>query len=136
MRRVLVDTNVLSDFFAGDPDTVEAFQRCSLLAVNAVILGEVLAGFAAGSREGANRRLLSRFLAGPRVTVLTLGQDTAEHYASVYRGLKKKGRPIPTNDLWIAASAQEHGLTLLSRDAHYRHIEGLLTATSTDQLLP
>lgn len=133
---MLVDTNVLSDFFVGDPDALEAFQRCSLLAISPVVLGEVLAGFAVGSREGANRRLLSRFLAGPRVMTLTLGPDTAEHYAAVYRSLKKKGRPIPTNDLWIAASALEHGLTLLTRDSHYRHIEGLLTAASTDELLP
>ena len=65
MRHVLLDTNVLADFFAGDPDTVEAFQRSRTLAINTVVLGELLAGFATGSRPEANRQLLARFLFHP-----------------------------------------------------------------------
>ena len=75
MRRVLVDTNVLADFFAGDPETVEAFQRSQTIAINTVVLGELLAGFEAGARAEANRRLLSRFLAASRVKLLSLGAD-------------------------------------------------------------
>ena len=136
MRHVLLDTNVLADFFAGDPDTVEAFQRSRTLAVNTVVLGELLAGFAIGGRPEANRRLLARFLSTPRVSILPLGAETAEHYADVFCQLRRKRRPIPSNDLWIAASAREHGLVLFTRDAHFSEIEGLLTASSVDQLLP
>jgi tRNA(fMet)-specific endonuclease VapC len=136
VRRVLLDTNVLAAFFAGDPETVEAFQRCDTLAVNTVVLGEMLAGFAAGSRPDANRNLLSRFLSAPRVKVLPLAADTAEHYADVFHQLRRKGRPIPSNDMWIAASAREHGLVLFTRDGHFRQIDGLLVASSLDQLLP
>jgi tRNA(fMet)-specific endonuclease VapC len=133
---VLVDTNVLSDFFAGDPETVEAFQRSRTLSINTIVLGELLAGFAAGQRAEANRKLLARFLAAPRVKLLPLGPETAEHYADVYLGLRRKGTPIPANDMWIAASAREHGLTVLTRDIHFRHVDGLLVASSVDQLLP
>ena len=136
MRHILLDTNVLSEFFFGDPETVEAFQRASSLAVNTIVLGELLAGFAMGNRSGENRRLLARFLANPRVSVHPLGPDTAEHYASVFAQLRRKGRPIPTNDMWVAASALEHGLALLTRDAHFAAIDGLLTASTVDQLLP
>ena len=136
MRHVLVDTNVLASFFAGDPDTVEAFQRASSLAVNTIILGELLAGFGMGNRAGENRRLLARFLANPRVNLLPLGSDTAEHYAGVFSQLRRKGRPIPSNDMWVAATALEHGLVLLTRDGHFASIEGLLTASTVDQLLP
>ncbi len=136
MRDVLLDTNILADFFAGDPETVEAFQRARSLAINSVVLGELLGGFLLGSRASANRRLLSRFLSSPRVKVLALAAETTEHYADVYTQLRRKGRPIPSNDMWIAASAREHGLVLFTRDTHFREIEGLLTASSVDQLLP
>jgi tRNA(fMet)-specific endonuclease VapC len=136
MRHVLIDTNVLADFFAGDPDTVEAFQCSKTIALNTVVLGELLAGFAAGNREAANRRLLSRFASSSRVKLLPLGAETAEHYAQVYSQLRRKGTPIPSNDMWIAASALEHGLALLTRDAHFQEVGGLLTAESVDQLLP
>jgi len=136
MRDVLLDTNVLADFFAGDPETVEAFQRSRTLAINTVVLGELLGGFALGTHAGANRQLLSRFLSSPRVKILAMGAETAEHYADVYAQLRRKGRPIPSNDMWVAASAREHGLVLLTRDFHFREIEGLLTASTLDQLLP
>jgi tRNA(fMet)-specific endonuclease VapC len=136
VRHVLLDTNVLAEFFAGDPDTVEAFQRSKTLALNTIVLGELLAGFAAGRRADANRRLLSRFVSSPRVKLLPLGPETAEHYSEVYSQLRRKGTPISSNDMWIAASAREHGLALFTRDAHFREIDGLLTASSVDQLLP
>ena len=136
MRDVLLDTNVLADFFSGDPETVEAFQRIRTLAINTVVLGELLGGFALGARAGANRRLLSRFLSSPRVKLLGLAAETAEHYADVHAQLRRRGKPIPSNDMWVAASAREHGLVLFTRDIHFREIEGLLTAWSLDQLLP
>jgi tRNA(fMet)-specific endonuclease VapC len=136
VRHLLLDTNVLAAFFAGDPETVEAFQRANSLAVNTVVLGELLAGFTMGTRAGENRRLLARFLANPRVDLLPLGPDTAEHYAGVFSQLRRKGRPIPSNDMWVAASALQHGLVLFTRDAHFGEIEGLLTASTVDQLLP
>jgi len=70
------------------------------------------------------------------VHLVPLEAETAEHYAAVYRQLRAKGKPIPSNDMWIAASARGHGLVLLTRDAHFQEIEGLLTASSADQLLP
>ena len=91
-----------------------------------MVLGELLAGFEAGARAEANRRLLSRFLAASRVKLLSLGPETAEHYADIYAGLRRKGRPIPANDMWIAASAREHGLMVLTRDSHFRQVDGLL----------
>ena len=136
MRHLLLDTNVLADFFAGDPETVEAFQRADSLALNTVVMGEMLAGFALGIRPRENRRLLGQFLATPRMSLLPLAAETAEHYAAVFLQLRRKGRPIPTNDMWVAASALEHGLALFTRDAHFGEIEGLLTAATVDDLLP
>ena len=101
-----------------------------------MVLGKLPGGFALGTRAGANRRQLARFLSSPRVTVLVVGPKTAEHYADVYAQLRRKGRPIPSNDMWMAASAQEHGLALFTRDVHFQEIEGMLTVSSPDDLLP
>ena len=130
MRRVLVDANVLAEFFAGDPDTVEAFQRSQQLAINTVVLGELLAGFAAGARAEANRRLLSRFLAASRVTLLSLGAETAEHYADIYAGLAPQGQTDPGErhvDRRQRPGARPHGA---HRDSHFRQVDGLLVGSS------
>jgi tRNA(fMet)-specific endonuclease VapC len=136
MKDTLLDTNIVTDFLAGDSDTIEAFQRARRLCLNTIVLAELLSGFALGSRPDANRRLLARLLSSPRVSLLTMGPETAEQYADIHTRLRRRGRPIPTNDMWIAASAREHGLVLFTRDAHFQEVDGLLTASSADQLLP
>ena len=62
--------------------------------------------------------------------------QTADSYALVYSGLRRKGQPIPTNDLWIAASALEHGAALLTRDAHFTQIDGLRCGQTLADFLP
>jgi predicted nucleic acid-binding protein len=61
---------------------------------------------------------------------------TADLYALVYAALRRKGRPIPTNDLWIAASSLEHGAALLSLDAHFQAIDGLRVGASLEDFVP
>jgi tRNA(fMet)-specific endonuclease VapC len=94
--------------------------------VNIVVLGELLAGFRCGTREAENRQELEQFLNSPRVEILSIDEETADFYATVFRALKDKGRPIPSNDLWIAASTLRHGLALATLDEHFRNIDGLL----------
>lgn len=134
--RVLVDTNAYVSFKGGDPDTVDTLRMADEIRLSSVVLGELLAGFSAGSREPQNRRDLAAFLDSPRVDVLPITADTAAFYATVFALLRRKGRPIPTNDLWIAASAFEHGLALVTHDAHFREIEGLRLVTRPEDLLP
>jgi tRNA(fMet)-specific endonuclease VapC len=125
---VLLDTNGYTAFKQAQPDAVEVFQRAARLALSSVVLGELLAGFAVGSREAQNRAELQQFLASDRVYLLVVDDGTAAFYAKIYSQLRKKGRPIPTNDLWIAASALQHGYALFSYDAHFEQIEGLISA--------
>ena len=90
-----------------------------------IVLGELRAGFAAGSRERENVATLRKFLASPRVSVLSPDELTTEHYARIFVQLRKMGAGIPTNDLWIAALARQHDLDLCSSDAHFQQVEGL-----------
>ncbi|NLF08147.1 MAG: type II toxin-antitoxin system VapC family toxin [Pirellulaceae bacterium] len=134
MKPILIDTNAYAAFKRGDSEAVFIVQRAPLVAVNSVILGELLGGFALGLREEANRRELVSFLNSPRVVVLPLDRHTADNYAVVYSTLKKAGRPIPTNDMWIAASAIQHRLAIYSFDRHFRSVPGLQTGESVVEL--
>jgi tRNA(fMet)-specific endonuclease VapC len=136
MRPVLVDTNAYTAFMLGNAAVVEVLAHAERICVNSIVLGELLGGFAAGTRESKNRAELARFLASPRVEVLPVTAQTADSYALVYAGLRRKGQPIPTNDLWIAASALEHGAALLTRDAHFGQIDGLRCGQKLDDFLP
>lgn len=136
VRRLLLDTNAYVAFKRGDGEVVELLRHAGEIVLPTVVLGELLAGFALGRRETANREELAAFLASPRVRVTAMDEVTASWYARVYALLRRKGRPIPVNDLWIAATALQHGLVLLSFDEHFEAIEGLVRVTSYRQLLP
>ena len=126
MKRIIIDTNFYVAFKKGDESAVATLKRVDYLAVNTIILGELLAGFRCGGRERQNREELDLFFDSPRVDLLSIDDETAEFYAQIFFELKQKGRPIPTNDLWLAASALQHGLALATYDAHFNHISGLL----------
>jgi predicted nucleic acid-binding protein len=134
---ILLDTNAYVAFKQGHSEALEIVQRTPRMALSSTVLGELLAGFAVGSREAKNRAELQQFLASDRVHLLTVDDGTAAYYATVYRSLRNKGRPIPTNDMWIAVSALQHGYALFSYDGHFQDVDGLLVgATSIDLMLP
>lgn len=136
MRPILIDTNAYTAFMLGDVAVVEVVAHAERLCLSSIVLGELLGGFAAGTRESKNRAELARFLDSPRVEVVPVTAQTADSYALVYSSLRRKGQPIPTNDLWIAASALEHGAALLTRDTHFGHIDGLRSGQRLEDFLP
>jgi tRNA(fMet)-specific endonuclease VapC len=79
---------------------------------------------------------VNAFLESPRVMVLAVSEATADFYARVYRALKRKGKPIPVNDLWIAATALQHGFAVYTYDQHFREVEGLIVGCSVAEFLP
>lgn len=92
--------------------------------LNTLVLGELFFGAEKSSRVGENLERLQHL---KRVfPVLACDAETARHYGSIRNVLLKKGRPIPENDIWIAASARQHGLTLVTRDGHFGYVEDLV----------
>lgn len=136
MQLIGLDTNAYTAFRRGHADVVEVLRHAESIVVCTTVVGELLAGFAAGSREATNRAELLRFLESPRVTHVPLTLATADRYALVYAALRRAGRPIPTNDLWIAASCLEHGAALLTSDAHFREVGGLRVGAQLAEFLP
>jgi predicted nucleic acid-binding protein len=125
MTQLLIDTNVYVAFKRNDANVVNLLNRAAAIAINIVVLGELLAGFRGGRREAENLRELDLFLDSPRVTLLPLDEGTASFFALVFNQLKSQGTPIPANDIWIGASAMQHGLALASLDNHFDKIGGL-----------
>lgn len=122
---IAIDTNVYSDFMRGDPERVEIIRSARSIHLPLIVLGELRAGFAAGSRQSNNAATLQHFLRSPRVSLLIPDEQTTHHYSQIFVTLRQKGVSIPTNDLWIAALAVQHHLILCTNDAHFSHIASL-----------
>jgi predicted nucleic acid-binding protein len=127
---ILLDTNAYVAFKRGHAEAVSILQHAPVIVMTPVVLGELRGGFAAGSRERENRAELAALLATPRVTTVPVDADTADHYAALYASLRRAGTPIPSNDMWIAASAIQHDLCLFSYDRHFRLVPGLKVGRS------
>jgi len=124
--RLLLDTSAYSWFMRGHQEIRKVLQAADSVAVNPILLGELQAGFQQGRYVERNKTTLAEFLVSPRVHIVSIDEDTAERYAVILHGLRKLGTPIPTNDLWIAASAMQYGLTILTADAHFKHVAQVL----------
>ncbi len=135
MNQVLLDTSAYAAFKTNNDVVVEIVRHVDSLSFNSIILGELLGGFAHGSKEEQNRKELAQFINNPRITIFSITENTAKYYAIIYANLRKKGLPIPTNDIWIAATALEHGLMLCSFDKHFLQIEGLLMCKNMADLV-
>jgi len=132
MRKVLIDTNIYSAFKRDDPVIVDAFQHFDFIGISVTVLAELYAGFKGSKREKRNRTELEAFMNSSRVHFIGHDRDTADFYAQIFNNLKENGTPIPTNDIWIAASAMQNGLALFSLDNHFSYISGLILQTKDD----
>jgi tRNA(fMet)-specific endonuclease VapC len=123
--KVLLDTNAYSALRRGHELVAEQVRSSEEVLLSIVVVGELLFGFRNGSRYEGNVQALRSFLEDPNVRLLPVTWDTADLFGCISAALQKKGRPIPTNDIWIAAHAMEAGADLISSDPHFGHIDGL-----------
>jgi tRNA(fMet)-specific endonuclease VapC len=126
--RAALDTNPLIDLFKGDAALAGWLETCDEVWIPLIVLAEIKAGFYGGAQQQRNQILLRKLLSKATVEILLPGRETAEQYARLFVQLKRAGTPIPDNDLWIAALALEHNLTLFTRDRHFQNIPQLLFA--------
>jgi predicted nucleic acid-binding protein len=124
--KVLLDTNAYSALMADRGRVADIVRRADAVLLSAVVLGELLFGFRNGTRYNENRTQLEAFLSRRFVRIIEVTLETAERFGLVAAQLRRRGTPIPTNDVWIAAHAMESGGHLLSFDRHFEEVEGLL----------
>jgi tRNA(fMet)-specific endonuclease VapC len=120
--RILLDTSAYIAFLKGHPGIKQAIQKADEINLNPVVLGELLAGFMKGRRAAQNREILQEFMGSPRVRLMAIDEETSERYAAIFNYLREKGTPIPTNDLWIAATAMQFGLRVVTTDRHFQQV--------------
>lgn len=135
MRPIMIDTNAYAAFKKGENSILEIIQTAEILAISPIVLGELLSGFEWGGKAKSNRDELQKFLESARVKIFPLTSDTSNFYSQVYSSLRKKGKPIPSNDLWIAAQTLENGCVLCSYDKHFKEVDGLVSGTTSSELI-
>ena len=120
---MILDTNALSAMADGDSRIGQMLNQASDIAVPVIVLGE----YQYGIRQSRHRQRYEEWLAElvANCRVLDVDQATAAQYAEIRDELKRRGRPIPGNDLWIAALGRQHHLPLLSRDEHFDFVPKL-----------
>ncbi len=125
MKHVLLDTNAYVAFTKGDQRVQHVIAKAKRVFLSLISEGELLFGFKNGSIEQKNRDVFESFLSKPNVRVVYPTRETAELYSDIYIDLRKKGKPIPTNDIWIAACCIETGSVMVTYDKHFLHVTKL-----------
>jgi len=120
----LLDTNIIVALFKDDNNVRSQIAASPEVFVPAIAIGELFYGAQHSAHVEENMKQVGEFAANS--TVLACDIATAEHYGQIKNELKTKGRPLPENDVWIAAIAKQHSLTVVTRDQHFKEIEGLL----------
>ncbi len=121
--KYLLDTNIVVGLFNGDAHIEKRITSVPEIYLSSVVLGELHFGARSSGRPEANTTRIEDFASS--CTVLEITPETGRQYGLLKSSLKRQGRPIPENDIWIAASALKYGLTLVSRDSHFEHCERL-----------
>ncbi len=122
-KNLIIDTNALSAAAEEHPGIMAILAGAQQLALPVVVIGEYRYGIAQSRHRARYRRWVDGLIADCRV--LEVSEQTTHHYAAIGIELKQAGKPIPTNDLWIAALCRQHGLPLLSRDGHFDAVSGI-----------
>ena len=126
--KLVLDTNVYSDYAEGVPETVDLMAtQGEQIYLPSIVLGELQFGFMKGKRQAFNEKKLREFTDILNVEVINVNADVARKYAAIYLSLQIKGTKIPINDVWIAASCMEVGGTLLTRDKHFEVVDQIDT---------
>ena len=125
MKRILLDTNSYSLFIKGDNLISKQIEKAELIFISYITVGELYAGFMIGNKFKDNEEIIKRFLNKKKVNLVEISFQTATIYGKITSELYKKGNPIPTNDIWIAAQVIETDSILITYDKHFLNIPNL-----------
>ena len=124
---LILDTNALSAAADRQASALVIVSEAESIALPVIVLGEYRLGIAQSRHRVSYENWLQEWISS--VTVLDIDEETSQSYAALGLELKRKGRPIPTNDLWIAALCRQHALPIVSRDQHFDLVPGIRRLT-------
>lgn len=120
---MILDTNAVSALLAGDPSIAQTLAGEEQHHLPVIVIGEYRYGLVRSRERGRLGSLFDLFI--DKSIVLPIDLDTTVHYASLREDLRRIGRPIPENDVWVAALATQYGLPIISRDTHFDSVRGV-----------
>ena len=124
-KNYLLDTNIVIGLFANESSITEKIKSVSSrIFIPSIVFGELFYGTEQSGKKEENRKKIDAL--AQVSSVLECDLDSARQYGKIKSRLKNNGTPIPENDIWIAALAQQHELTLVTRDKHFDNVEALL----------
>jgi len=123
VNRIALDTNAAIAFINGSLDLAKALSEYDDLVVPLPVVGELYFGAVNSSLAEKNLLEVNKFL--KRVSVSFPDEETCMEYANTRFELRKKGKPIPENDIWIASVSRYHKLPIMTNDGHFKHVRGL-----------
>jgi tRNA(fMet)-specific endonuclease VapC len=124
--KLLLDTNAYVAMMKGHAGVADRIRRAEEVLMSSVVAGELIFGFRNGSSYERNMSELNHFLENRFVEFLPVSYITADRFGRIAASLRRKGNPMPSNDIWIAAHAIESGAELLSFDRHFENVDGLV----------
>jgi tRNA(fMet)-specific endonuclease VapC len=123
--RYLLDTNIIIDLFRGDSKAIARVNQIEVIYVPVIVIGELY--FGANRSNQLQKRTSEIEQLEKMVTILEISRTTAQIYGRIKEQLLEKGKPIPENDIWIAAIAAENEMVLITRDGHFEQVDGIMT---------
>lgn len=130
--KLVLDTNAYCLCDLGQEKALELAERAESLFLPAIVYGELYYGFRHGKRFETNLKRLNQFIEEFDVGIIVVHLDVARKFGDIFASLRKKGTPIPTNDIWIAACCMSIGGTLLTSDRHFENVEQIQTEIITN----
>ena len=121
----LLDTNIVIRMFSGEPTIQEKMQYGTTVFLASPVIGELYYGAQKSDKVTENLHRINTFV--EEHIFLPCDLETTQWYGIMKDQLQRKGRPIPNNDIWIAAIAMQRGLILVTRDSHFDEVESLQT---------
>lgn len=121
--KYLLDTNIVIALFQGEQPILDKIAQLKSVFTPSIVVGELYFGAFKSSKIKENVTRINEFAL--KNEILSCDQHTAKIYGEIKSGLKSIGKPIPENDIWIAATAMQYNLTLITRDSHFNYVSGL-----------
>lgn len=123
MSGKIIDSNIVIGLFRNDQSAINALKEISTVYMPVIVLGELFYGANVSDQTALRVNQIQDFQ--KKVRLLPCDEKTAEMYGKIKSQLKKAGTPIPENDIWIAALAKQHRLTLLTNDKHFHQVKDI-----------
>lgn len=123
--RISLDSNIVIRYFKNDPAVTKFFSASSVVFLTVPVIAELLYGAENSEHIENNLRSYNEFI--DLCEVLNVTRKTASVYSKTKLSLKRAGKPIPDNDIWIASVCIEHGIPLVTADSHFSFVDGLVT---------